>query len=71
MTTAPVRQTNRKTAFVAFSVALVLTAAVAVLTPNQQGGTLDTPPSTFFSTNKGARAIYRVLYEVLPMAGRW
>jgi Domain of unknown function (DUF4350) len=71
MTAAPVQQTNRKTAFIAFGVALALTAAIAVLTPNQQGGELDTPPSTFFATNKGARAIYRVLYEVLPKTGRW
>jgi hypothetical protein len=71
MTAGTVQQSNRRTAVFAFGLALLLTAAVALLAPNQQGGDIFTPPSTYFATIKGARAIYLVLGRILPKTERW
>ncbi len=32
---------------------------------------MPTPPSTFFATNKGARAMYMVLQRLLPKTEQW
>lgn len=69
--TATAQQTNRKTAIIAFGIALVLTAAIAVLNPNPSGGDLPSPPSTFFARDGGTRAIYRVFQQLLPRAEQW
>ena len=62
---------NRRTAILAFGAAALLTAAVALLTPSGQGGDIPTPPSTFFASNYGAKAIYLVLQRLLPDTQQW
>jgi hypothetical protein len=71
MTAATIQQTNRNTAIIAFGVALVLIAAIAILNPNPAGGDLPSPPSTFFATDGGSRAIYRVLQRLMPKVEQW
>lgn len=68
---ATVQQTNRKTAIIAFAAALLLIAAIAVLNPSPAGGDLPSPPSTFFARDGGARAIYRVLQQLMPRVDQW
>ena len=62
---------NRVTAIVAFGIALVLTAVIALLTPNAAGGDIATPPSTFFASDGGAKAIFLVLQRLLPETTQW
>jgi hypothetical protein len=62
---------NRTTAVVAFGIALALIATIALLTPNAGGGDIPTPPSTFFASDSGAKAIYLVLQRLLPDTRQW
>jgi hypothetical protein len=59
--TKSAQQVNRRTALIAFGAALLLIGAIAVLNPRSEGGSTPNPPSTFFATDKGAKAIYLVL----------
>jgi hypothetical protein len=69
--TTTAQQSNRKTAIIAFGIALALTAAIATLNSNPSGGDLPSPPSTFFARDGGARAIYRVLQQLMPKVEQW
>jgi hypothetical protein len=62
---------NRKTAILSFAAAGLLTIAIILLTPRAEGGDIPSPPSTFYATHNGARAIYRVLQQLLPEARQW
>jgi hypothetical protein len=65
------QKVNRRTALITFGAALLLTGAIAVLNPESRGGDIPTPPSTFFASDKGAKAIYLVLQRVLPQTEQW
>jgi Domain of unknown function (DUF4350) len=69
--TRSVQKVNRRTALITFGVALLLTGAIAVLNPESKGGDIPTPPSTFFATDRGAKAIYLVLQRLLPQTEQW
>ena len=68
---ATARQFNRRMALVSLGVALLLTGAIAVLNPESKGGSIPTPPSTFFATDRGAKAIFLVFQRLLPETTRW
>jgi hypothetical protein len=68
---ASAQQVNRRTALIAFGAALLLIGAIAVLNPRSEGGSSPTPPSTFFATDRGAKAIYLVLQRLLPQTEQW
>ena len=71
MSRASTDRTNRLTALAGAGAAVVLIAAIALFSPSAQGGDMPTPPSTFFATNKGARAMYLVLQRLLPKTEQW
>jgi hypothetical protein len=49
----------------------MLTGAIAVLSPESKGGDMPTPPSTFFATDRGSKAIYLVFQQLRPETSRW
>ncbi|HET9219621.1 MAG TPA: DUF4350 domain-containing protein [Terriglobia bacterium] len=65
------KRTNRLTALISLAIALVLTAAIAALSPQSKGGDMPTPPSTFFATDRGTKAIYLVFQRLMPETSRW
>jgi hypothetical protein len=69
--TTSTQQTNRRIAVIGFGAAVILTGAIALLNPGGAPVGVESPPSTFFTTDQGARAIYRVFQEVLPDSEQW
>jgi hypothetical protein len=65
------KRTNRLTALISLVIALVLIGAITVLSPESKGGDMPTPPSTFFATDSGTKAIYLVFQRLVPETSRW
>src|SRR6059036_368805 len=63
--------TNWRTAAVASGLCIVLIVIIAALSASPSDDTLLRRPSTFFTDQSGARAIYLVLQQVLPSAEQW